>query len=85
MEQVIQKANYVKFRAKDIKTGLLVYGDLAYVENTQSHNIHTYIVRHRAYGGNLYITTRNRVKPETIEQLIGFNESGEVYSSIYKS
>ena len=62
-----------KFKAKDIKTGEWVTGDLAYVEMYNPHRckivVKTYIVTHRAVGGMLYIGSRHRVDESTLELL----------------
>jgi len=57
------------FRGKDIKTGEWVYGDLANVIlNLKSgQKVKTYIVKHKATGGMLYVTERHIVDEHTIE------------------
>lgn len=57
-----------KFKAKDIKTGKIVTGDLAYVYQLRSSKEpKPYIVCHYANGGNIYLTARFMVDENTIE------------------
>ena len=75
----------IKFRAKNIH-GEWCYGDLAHVRinnATKSPSIRMYILTHAANGGMLYITARNHVNENTIEQLVGIDEKGnEIYEKI---
>ena len=58
-----------KFKARDIKTGELVTGDLAYAETMydKTKKIKPMIVNHCIHGGMLYITYRYFVDEKTIE------------------
>lgn len=58
-----------KFKARDIKTGELVTGDLAYAETwyEKTKKIKPMIVNHRIHGGMLYITSRHFIDEKTIE------------------
>lgn len=63
-----------KFRAKDIKTGRVIEGDLAYVHQyywrTRTTKVIPMIVSHGASGGMLYVLSRHRIDESTIE-LVG--------------
>lgn len=60
-----------KFKAKDLKTGEWVEGDLAYVHQwywrTRTTKIKPMLVRHHAFGGRVYISSRHFVVESTIE------------------
>ena len=56
----------IRFKAKDIKTGEWVYGDLAYVWYKKS--IIPMIVTHGGNRGMIYVVSRHRVYANTIEQ-----------------
>lgn len=56
----------IKYKAKDIKTGEWVYGDLAYVQTKK--RIKPMIVTHAAAGGMIYILGRHEVDEKTIER-----------------
>lgn len=69
-----------RFKAKDIKTGELVEGDLAYVNQyvyaKTKNSIYSkfkyckvvpYILTHNANGGMIYMINRHRVDESTIE------------------
>lgn len=58
-----------KFKARDIRTGDYVIGDLAYAETTydKTKKIKPMIVEHRIHGGMLYITSRRFIDEKTIE------------------
>ena len=76
----------IKFRAIDVKTNQYVYGDIAHVKTMiRGEEIsHPYIIDVRRVGGMFYITRRYKVNPESIEQLIGYNEAGsEVYETVF--
>ena len=82
---VVTKTKQIKFRAKSIRTGEYVYGDLAHIKcrvmKPTPEKI--YIVSHGAHGGMIYLLTRERVDPDTVEQLIGYDAVGfEVYSQL---
>lgn len=66
-------------RAKDAKTGLWVYGDLANVDAIDFRNkkLKYYVVSHHAYGGMMYILKRIQINPETVQILKGFTRDGE--------
>lgn len=66
-------------RAKDIKTDLWVYGDLANVDaiNFRSRKLKYYIVSHHANGGMMYISKRVQINPEAVQILKGFTRNGE--------
>lgn len=61
--------NMIKFRAKSIKTGKTVEGDLATVDAIifGKRTIRYYIVSHNANGGMIYIGIREQIDPETIQ------------------
>ena len=67
------------FRAKDAKTDLWVYGDLANVDAIDFRNkkLKYYVVSHHAYGGMMYISKRVQINPETVQILKGFTHDGE--------
>lgn len=82
---VVKKTAQIKFRARSLKTGEYVYGDLAHIKSRSKKLIpeKIYIVTHGAHGGMIYLLTRERVNPETVEQLIGYDAVGfEVYSQL---
>lgn len=57
-----------KFKAKDIKTGLWVEGDLAYAQSRfGSDKVKTIIVKHYVHGGVIWIGERHFVDESTIE------------------
>lgn len=60
----------IQFKAKSLKTGLWVKGDLATVDAITfgKRSIKYYIVSHHAQGGMLYIGARTQIDPETIIQ-----------------
>ena len=66
-------------RAKDAKTDLWVYGDLANVDaiNFRSRKLKYYIVSHHANGGMMYISKRVQINPNTVQILKGFTCDGE--------
>ena len=59
----------IKFKAKSIKTGKTVEGDLATVNTVVfgKRFIRYYIVSHHANGGMIYIGKRARIDQETIQ------------------
>jgi len=66
-----------KFRAKDIKTGNWVEGDLAYVQTCfETPRVKTMIVEHFIHGGMLWMGNRWFVDEDTI--VLIRNEKGEV-------
>ena len=60
-----------KFSAIDIKSRKEVSGDLAYVEQSNG-TIKPMIVKRRAHGGNLYITSRYTIDPLTINLITNY-------------
>ena len=60
-----------KFKAKSIKTGEWVEGDLAYVYRRdrmgRTISVKPWIVSHHGNGGMIYIGIRHLVDPDTIE------------------
>ena len=58
-----------KFKARNIKTGDYVTGDLAYAETTydKTKKLKPMIVKHYIHGGMLYIGERYLVDEKTIE------------------
>ena len=57
-----------KFRAKELKTGEWVEGDLAYAERRlETPGIKPMIVKHYIHGGCAYIGDRHFVDESTIE------------------
>ena len=65
-----------QFRAKDLKTGEWVTGDLAYSDSMYFSKkegrwiigkIKPMIVKHNIHGGMLYITTRYFIDEDTLE------------------
>lgn len=67
-----------QFRAKDLKTGELVTGDLAYAnmlsfskkDGCQVRKIKPMIVVHNIHGGMLYITSRHFIDENTLELIV---------------
>ena len=57
------------FKAKDLKTGNWVTGDLAYANSYINHpnKIKPMIVKHGIHGGMIWITTRYFIDENTIE------------------
>ena len=57
-----------KFRAKDLKTGQWVEGDLAYgIRMQETHGIKPMIVIHHIHGGMVWVARRYFVDESTIE------------------
>ena len=70
-----------QFKAKDLKTGEWVTGDLAYAKslffrkNDGLRNIKPMIVEHNIHGGMLYITTRHFIDENTLELISNGTEN----------
>lgn len=56
-----------KFRAKDLKTGKVVEGDLAYVYVSKRIGMRPMIVAHGIHGGFMWVGARHPVDEKTIE------------------
>lgn len=60
-----------KFKAKDLKTGEWVQGDLAYVEQRNfkkcTTKIRPMILTHGSHGGMVWVYSRHYVEESTIE------------------
>lgn len=71
-----------QFKAKDLKTGEWVTGDLAYAESRSWKSdgrrvitIKPMIVAHNIHGGMLYITSRHFIDENTLELISNGTEN----------
>jgi len=73
--------NY-KFKAKDLKTGKYVEGDLAYASqyNYKNHtsSVRPMILTHGCNGGMIWVEHRWSIDENTIELITDQNNKGEV-------